>query len=173
MSPVFAHRTLMRIAFSAAHAFAWVMAFQFFLERTLSLTVALSSVALTYALTHVIVIILTPITAAHLRVGVQRSLLLAVCAAAAAFAAFAAGIVSDMALGITAFALLLGLYRALYFVPYSLMPTTLSRTGELAVALMPAAAGILIAATSSPMYLYAFASICIALSTISSTRSLS
>ena len=164
MNAISAHRIFMRAAFSAAHAFAWVAAFQFFVERSLSLTLALSSVAFTYALSHVIVVLLTPLAAAHLRHGVRRSMVAATLAAAAGFAAFSGGMNSDMAWGITAFALLLGVYRALYFVPYGLLPAKRATGSEILIALMPAAAGVLIASTHFPAYLYACAAVIICVS---------
>ncbi|MCE9541731.1 hypothetical protein K8R03_04225 [Candidatus Kaiserbacteria bacterium] len=170
MSALIAHRSLLRIALSAAHAFAWVAVFQFFLERSLSVSAALSSVVLTYALTHTVVVLLTPLAARHTRRGMKMPMLLATLSAAAAFAAFAGGFISDMAWGITSFALLMGVYRALYFVPYSLVVSKSTTSVEILVTLMPAAAGLLVSFTDMPAYLFACASAVLALSTLPLAR---
>ncbi len=145
------HRLLIRAALSGAHLFAWVFIFQYFYIQSRSVSGAFVSVLLTYALTHVIVILLTPVTASRLRHGYRRSLVASICALAASFlvlgAAFS-GVLGDVALGIALFAILSGLYRALYWIPYEVAKETSAvryrEWIEVVIALIPLIGGLYI-----------------------------
>lgn len=143
------HRLFVRAALSGAHLFAWVFIFQYFYIQLRSVSSALISVLLTYALTHVLVILLTPLSAARLRHGFRRTLLIAVVSLAASFAVLAmafSGELGDVGLGIALFAILSGIYRAFYWVPYEVAKQELGMRHrewvEIAVALLPLGAGL-------------------------------
>ncbi len=154
------HRSLVRAALAGAHVFAWIGAFQFAYARTGSIAEAFAGVALTYALMHTIMILLTPLAARNMRHGSRRTLEAAVLCAAAAFAALGGVYLigdSALALGMLAFAILMGAYRALYYVPYELSGPQEARSffAEICIALMPAIAGVALAtAWNMPAALY-------------------
>lgn len=152
------HRTLLRIALSAGHVFAWIFVFQFFYVRYGSLESGLVSILLTYALSQVITVLLTPLCAALVRYGFKRMLIYATLILAAGFAVLSAsfgGYFASVGWGIGLFAACLGAYRALYFVPYALArelaPGETTYVREVIVALAPLAAGL--ALTSGPSML--------------------
>lgn len=142
-------RLLMRVAFSGAHVFAWVGVFAILAMQKGSIVLGLSAVAFLYALTHVIVILLTPLVAKNLAHGMRDQMTLGVLAASAAFAALGIGyLVGGDALfaGISIFAVLLGIYRALYFTPYAVISGASKRIAflDILVVLLPAASGLLL-----------------------------
>ncbi len=170
------HRFLLRAALAGAQVFAWIAAFQFLYFYTGSLAGAFAGVALTYALQHTVAILLVPLAARNMRHGSERTLEAAVLCAAAAFATIGGmyislGIAFTWAMG--AFAILMGAYRALYYIPYALasreekpLPSL-----DILVALMPALAGVLIAsAWYIPQALYFGAAALIVLSLIPTYR---
>ena len=148
------HRLLLRIALAAGNIFAWIFVFEhFYIIDNGNVAVALARVALLYALSQTVTALLTPYTARGLRHGMRREIIYGVLFAAAAFI-FLGAIFDGLfgmyyALAMVAFALLLGAYRALYWVPYEVernemqaRPAGLSR--EILIALMPAFAGYLL-----------------------------
>lgn len=150
-----AHRVLLRLGLSLANVFAWVFLFESFAIASNSIFRALVGVSIVYALAHAISIFLTPISAAHLRNGVARSMMWGVIALAAAFVVLG-GTLEDLVnqrpilWGTMLFAFLYGAYRALYWIPYSIQETTKSAGVasiwyELLIASMPAFAGVSIA----------------------------
>ena len=150
------HRTLLRIALSAGHVFAWIFIFQFFYVRYGSLESGLTSTLLTYALSQVVTVLLTPLCAAFMRYGFKRMLIYSTLLLAAGFALLAAsfgGYLGSVGWGIGLFATCLGAYRALYFVPYALMrelvPGEATYVREIIVAIAPACAGLSLTAGPS------------------------
>ncbi len=150
------HRTILRIALSSAQVFAWIFIFQFFYVRAGSVPGAVASLALTFALTHVIIALLSPLAAQRVRRGFKRLMVYGVLSLAAAFSILAAafaGYLGDIAWGVALFALLVGVYRAIYWVPYEVAheatPARRPVWTELLVALAPAVAGL--ALTVSPI----------------------
>jgi len=142
------HRFLLRTALSGAHLFAWVFIFQYYYIETRSVAGAFISLALTYALTQVLVILLTPLSARRVRHGFKRGVIYALLSLAASFALLAAafsGYLGNIGWGIGLFACFAGLYRALYWVPYEV--ATQSERGskrewvEIFIALAPLCAG--------------------------------
>ena len=121
------------------------------------------AVALLYALTQLITIVATPMSAAHLRRGVKHSLVWGTVFAAGSFVYLGAtlgGFFSgdaaslEFGWGFVVFAVLLGMYRALYWIPYKLVEAEtpsphLHMRGyiEVLIALMPLFAGITIVST--------------------------
>jgi len=93
--------------------------------------------------------IATPISAAHLRHGVKRAMILGACIAALSFgvlgATLAGYFASPIGWGIVLFGILFGAYRSLYWIPYRLQSLALGPTQsalfELLIALLPAFAG--------------------------------
>ncbi len=166
------HRTLLRAALAGAQIFAWVAAYEFAYMQTGSFAGAFGAVVLTYALMHTVTILLLPLAARNMRHGSKRTLEAAVLCAAAAFAALGGMYLTEaipFTWGMGAFALLMGLYRALYYVPYEISREKESRFPLLdtIVALMPTAAGILIATTwHIPQSLYFVAALLVVLSLV-------
>ncbi len=149
-----AHRVLMRTALSAVSVFMWVFVFSYFLSFSFNLARAFAGTITVYALSQAIMIILTPLSAAHLRHGVKRAIVFGALFLAAALvtlgATFAGYFSAPLGCGIVLFGVLLGAYRALYWIPYRLQ-SHLSFTDhpniflELIIAFMPAFVGIAIA----------------------------
>lgn len=149
-----AHRFLFRVALAIGNIFAWILVFQYFYTQANNVAVALASTVLMYALAQVFTVILTPLSAAHLRRGTKRSIIYGALLAGAAYVFLAATLDGTLggepaAWGIGVFAILIGAYRALYWVPYHLRTASASRERmrlpvayEAAIALMPLFAGI-------------------------------
>ncbi len=148
---LFAHRFLMRIGLTIGNVFAWIFAFFLFEQLTRSEGVALICVALIYAFVQIATLVVTPFSAAHLRGGSRRALIWGAIIAASAYVWLGTtleGSASDLASGVTIFAILLGIYRAFYWVPYELLETVNSRKAprmhamyDVLIALSPLAAG--------------------------------
>lgn len=162
------HRFLMRAAFSGAYIFAWIAAFHALWILSGSMVAAFTGVAITYALMHTVTILALPLAARNMRHGSRRTLEAAILSAAAAFAGIGGFyLTSDLSFTwvMGGFALLMGIYRALYYVPYELSRGGSSRIAflEILIALMPACAGVLIATGfHMPQTLYfAAAAICV------------
>ncbi|MDO8552138.1 MAG: hypothetical protein Q7S01_01260 [bacterium] len=162
------HRFVFRIGLSIANTFAWIFVLQYFINITSSLSRAFIAVFVMYAIGQVVTIILTPISAAHLRRGTRHSLFFGALVAGGAYITLGAtlgGIFNGASMGlastpvdgptgwgIAVFAILLGAYRAIYWVPYQLRSSTeehgrsrLPLVYEALIALMPAFAGITMA----------------------------
>src|SRR3989338_4633117 len=152
-----AHRFLLRSGLAIANVFAWVLLFHFFATVSGSVPRALLGTVIMYALSQGITIVLTPVSAAHLGRCSRQSLIWGIVLAASAFvflgATFAGYFSNSPAFwGVVAFAVLLGAYRALYWVPYQLH---LANTGasalpkrvfyEIVIAFMPLFAGATLA----------------------------
>ncbi|OGG50780.1 hypothetical protein A2763_02545 [Candidatus Kaiserbacteria bacterium RIFCSPHIGHO2_01_FULL_54_36] len=173
------HRFLLRFALAGANVFAWIFIFQFFYLIEPDIGHALARVALLYALSQVITCLLTPYAVQTLRDGARPLLLIAVLFASSAlvllggtFAAYWNA--SYASVGIAAYAIALGAYRAFYFVPYEIevrgnakRPRSRSAASELLIALAPFIAGIFIVSTThGPVWVLYIAAGLIALSAI-------
>src|SRR3989344_7989559 len=126
------HRVPLRGARSATQVYAWIFIFQFFYVRYGSIAEGVASVVLTYALTQVVTILLTPWTARTLRHGFRRLMVYAVLCLAAAFTVLSAsfaGYIGGFGWGIGLFAVLMGAYRAFYWVPYEVALVGQARGG--------------------------------------------
>jgi len=147
------HRFLFRAALAAGNVFAWVIVFRVFYVAVRDLEVALAGVVALYALSHCISFVLTPLAGRALRRGVKKTLLLGTVFGALAFLLLAALFLADPSRdavfwAIGAFAVVQGVYRAFYFIPYetanagaqSLTPIF----REAAIALVPALAGFVL-----------------------------
>lgn len=152
-----AHRFLLRSGLSIANAFAWIFVFQYYFVQIGDISRALIGTLAMYALSQIVTLVLTPFASAHLRRGVKHSIVYGVVLASAAYIYLGATLADSFngnpaGWGIVVFALLLGAYRALYFVPYELRASTdnhersrLPIVYEALIALMPAFAGITMA----------------------------
>src|SRR3989338_1307746 len=158
ISPLAAHRMILRAALSGAHIFAWLFIFQYFYIVTGGTGASLARAALLYALAQVITCLVTPYAASQLRHGIRRAMYIALIAAAFAFiilGAILGGLVSAYLIpsGIVLFAGLIGIYRALYFVPYKVEAAQTGArfplTVEIMIAIVPAFAGIFLAANGA------------------------
>lgn len=152
-----AHRLLLRSGLGLANIFAWVLLFRYLLIQTGNATHALLGVGLFYVFAQLIAILLTPLSAAHLRRGVKRSMFAGTLVLAASYvvlgATFQGYFNSPAGWGIALFAFLTGAYRALYWIPYRLQKATRGTRGpnlgyEFLVALMPAFAGFALVSSS-------------------------
>src|SRR3989338_1340732 len=150
------HRFLFRLGLSIANIFAWIFVFQYFYIQSGRLQGSLISTILMYCLAQATTIILTPLSAAHLRHCVKHSIVYGALAAGAAYIYLGATLFSFSGglaeWGIAIFALLLGAYRALYWVPYQLEASGASKERsrmpiayEAVIALMPIFAGVTLA----------------------------
>jgi len=152
-----AHRFLFRTGLSIANTFAWIFVFQYFIAITSTISDALIATIVMYAMGQSITIILTPISASNLRRGTMHSLIFGALLAGGAYVTLGATLNSTLdgepiGWGIAVFAILLGAYRALYWIPYQLRASTgvhgrsrLPILYEVIIALMPTFAGITMA----------------------------
>ncbi len=164
------HRFILRFALAASQLFVWVFIFQYFYLVSSSSAAALARTILLYALSQAITCLATPLAARFLRHGVRRTMLYGALSAAAAFvalgAAFGGYLGAQFELGLLCFAMLLGLYRALYWIPYELEAAYAggkrgaSISGELLVALAPLLGGVCIATSAvAPIWLLFLAAV--------------
>jgi len=168
------HRLFLRAALSGAHIFAWVFIFQFLFVRYGSIASAVAGTALTYGLAQAIAVLLTPLTAQRLRNGFRATIAYAVIALACAFVALAAafaGLLPEPAWGIGLFAVLLGLYRALYWIPYAVArertPHLAPPWIEVLLALLPIVTGFYLASSpAAPVALLCTAAFVVLLSLV-------
>ena len=154
MHPLTLHRFFLRFALAGANVFAWVFLFHLYYLREQNLDFALAQTALLYALSSVITCLVTPLTARLVRNGIRRALVYALLCIAGAFVLLGAAFegfwsAEHTMSAIVAFAVLLGIYRALYWVPYEVASAVEGKwrdmLGELSIATAPALAGIGIA----------------------------
>lgn len=151
-----AHRTLLRAGLALVSAFAWIFVFQFAFSFSGNIAGAVDATLLAYAFSQATLIIATPISAAHLRRGVKRSMLFGVLLAALAFATLGATLAgyfsSPLGFGLVLFGVLFGAYRALYWIPYRLQRAgsqdQQSALFDLLLALLPAFAGATLASVA-------------------------
>ncbi|OGG59979.1 hypothetical protein A2765_00750 [Candidatus Kaiserbacteria bacterium RIFCSPHIGHO2_01_FULL_56_24] len=160
-----AHRLLMRLAFGAGHIFAWVIVFRGFYLSNGNLEATLIGVAILYSLAQGIAFILTPLSGIALRHGIRRALVYGTLTAAFAFVCmsllFTQAISDDFAFGmIVSFVILMGLHRALYWIPYATAAAEMHAgrsqlfwLRETLIALMPLLAGVLITIPRGPQIL--------------------
>jgi hypothetical protein len=138
----------MRAALAATASFAWIFVLQYFYALYGTLIEAFLRTILLYVLSQTVSVLLTPYSAMQLVHGVRSRIVagafvcfLALVTLAATLMGLGAGIV-----GLLAFAIFFGAYRAIYWTPYVLEKgTSLERSGvtqELFIALMPAIAGL-------------------------------
>lgn len=160
MSALRLHRFLLRVALAGTSVFAWIFAFQYFYLVSPDAAHALARTVLLYALSQTVTCLATPYAAQLLRHGSRRAMTFALISAATGFvflgAAFAGFFGVSIAGGIIVFAVALGLYRALYWIPYEVEVEGTAREKrrmyvpyELIVALAPACAGLIIVLSGS------------------------
>lgn len=150
------HRFLFRFALAGANIFAWIFIFQYFYLVEPDIAHGLARTALLYALSQTITCLTTPYAARALRSGARRALLLATIVAASSFvilgAAFEGFWGSAYApIALAAFACALGLYRALYWIPYEIEVRTVGKGlgslfVEFLIALAPFLGGVCVVA---------------------------
>lgn len=160
----------MRVALSFSHIFAWLFVFQYFyLSENADIERAFFSVLLAYALTQVVTVLLTPWSARRMRHGVRGSMIMASIALAIAFGFLGAGIggmLVQIGWGVLAFTIFMGVYRALYWIPYELTHVTTKSWIGYIVAALPAIAGILLAWKVPPEVLLFASTIAVMISVI-------
>lgn len=163
------HRFFLRAALSGVSVFAWIFLFQYFYLVEGDLSRAFAQSAFLYALAGSVTCLVTPLSARRLRKGVRRALLFATLLVAAAFvflgATFGGFWSSNTVLAVVCFAVLMGTYCALYWVPYEVEASKEKKShssvfGEIFLALAPALGGLFIAwnffAAISILYIGAF-----------------
>ena len=151
-----AHRFVLRAGLAMGNVFAWILIYDYLAALSGSGPRAIAGTAILYALSQGITIVFTPIAAGHLRTSSRRSLVWGVVFATAAFVLLGATFSGTFAAispawGVAYFAILFGIYRALYFVPYQLIRAATPKDEfrmpviyEILVALMPLFAGLTI-----------------------------
>lgn len=152
-----AHRYIVRAALAAANLFGWIFIFDFFANSqgigSQAVGPALVATALLYSVSQDVVLFATPASAAALSHGTVRLMTTALIVAAVAYILLALalmGVTGQLLMAsLVVFALLRGMYRALYWVPYSVeLPHARSRIAqhapEVLVALVPAFAGLIL-----------------------------
>jgi len=151
-----AHRFVLRAGLAMGNVFAWILIYDYLAALSGSGARAIAGTAILYALSQGITIVFTPIAAGHLRTSSRRSLVWGVVFATAAFVLLGATFSGTFAAispawGVAYFAILFGIYRALYFVPYQLIRAATPKDEfrmpviyEILVALMPLFAGLTI-----------------------------
>lgn len=173
------HRFLMRAGFGLVNVFAWIFVFQYFYLWSGFIPSALIATVLMYCIAQVSTIILTPLSAVHLRRGVKHSIVYGALLAGAAYIYLGATLAETfngepVGWGIAVFALLLGGYRALYWVPYQLKASTENAERsrmpifyEIVIAVLPAFAGItLVSLPFAPMRILFGSAVFMALSVL-------
>ncbi|MEY4747089.1 MAG: hypothetical protein RLZZ416_138 [Candidatus Parcubacteria bacterium] len=176
------HRFLFRLALGISHVFAWIFIFQYLYLVEGDLARALARVALLFALSHTTLVLATPLAARMLRHGVRRSIVLGVFLAASGFALLGVSFqgvahVIYIPLAIVLFAILLGLYRAFYWIPYEIeahdfAPRKRSSLKEIIIACAPAVGGLLIAAYPASAYAVLYAGAALMLLSLRAASSL-
>lgn len=154
------HRTLLRAALALANAFAWIL-----IIRLLGGSLQLA--ALCFAVESLVVVFLTPVSARLVRDGLITSMTSGVaffslgCASLALSLGTTTG--ASVTLGAFAFAVCVGAYRALYWVPYRAhgavrsLPLPLYILTELLTTLVPFLGGIMLVSYGAPWVLWAAA----------------
>lgn len=145
------HRLIFRAALAAGNVFAWIIIFRLFYVSTQSIETSLAGTASLYVLSQCLTFILTPLSGMALRRGVKKVLVLGTVAVSLSFliiaALFFANPSSDEVFSaIGAFAIMQGIYRAFYYVPYKTAAkddaSLFSILREAGIALIPALAGL-------------------------------
>ncbi|KKW30295.1 MAG: hypothetical protein UY74_C0045G0011 [Candidatus Kaiserbacteria bacterium GW2011_GWC2_52_8b] len=155
------HRFFVRTGLMVG-VFAWIFIFQY----------ALAGTALTYALMHDVTLLLTPLSARSLRNGSRRPLMIGILLASIAFAAlalaFSGSAGAQIGLGVLAFALCMGSYRACYWVPYEVDASRVAHpkhrhlVQELFFAFVPACVGlVLMLGYPAPVWVLFLAALCV------------
>lgn len=139
------HRALMRIGLSAI-VFAWLFVFANEALLSRSTSEALVQVVLLYALAQTTCALVAPIAMREIGFGMRRGIVLGALVACLAFIVLAGAsigiFIGGLGASMTVFAILIGLYGALYKIPYA-TGASVARTHsshmfvEMAVALMP------------------------------------
>lgn len=169
------HRILLHAGISLVSSFIWVFVFEFAYVFSGSVVSAFFVAVSVYALSQIVLILATPLSASHLRHGVKRSMIFGSLLAALALAVLGASLAgyfsSPLSWGSVFFGLLLGLYRALYWIPYRLQSARAARNSnvffEIMFALLPAFAGVTLATVYlSPLRLLFGAALLVVLSVI-------
>lgn len=152
---LFAHRFFMRAGLAFGQLFAWVVLFDYALFFSGNFFDSFTLVLSLYAGSHLVTFALTPLSGKLLRFGFRRLMGYGTLVLALAYFAFAVSLQGlyvsyTIEFGATVFAVLVGVYRALYWIPYgvglasyqSARPFTRTYS-ELLTASLPLAAGIL------------------------------
>ena len=149
------HRILLRFALAGVNVFAWMLVFQYFYFVEQNTAQAVARTVLLYALSQTLTCLITPYAARYLRAGARRALIFGTLLAATAFLSLAmlfkgASVSAYATEAVVVYALLIGLYRAMYWVPYSVeaaahLEKAPSRFGEFLVACAPLIGGLFIA----------------------------
>jgi len=170
------HRFLLRFALAGASIFAWIVLFQYFYLVGGNLALAVSQTAFLYALSALITCLATPYAARALRAGTRRAITFALLLAIASFTVLGAtleGFWGSQGTGgaIGVFAVLFGLYRALYWIPYEVEASTAgtrrSFAAEILIALAPLCAALFITTVvPALMWLFYIAALIIGLSAL-------
>lgn len=172
------HRTFLRCALGMVHIYAWIFVFEYLYYTEQNLSHALSQTILLYALAQIVITLMTPFAARYLRFGTRRSLIFGTAFVACAwvllnatFASIPSAALASTAL--VAFAIMLGVYRALYWIPYEVESEAVQAPAaplgtQLIIALTPLAGGLIIAGlVEGPTILLLSGALLVAISAVS------
>jgi hypothetical protein len=156
--PLRAHRTILRIALSIGTIFGWITVFRVFQSSNDSVALSLAGTVLLYALSQAIVLVVTPLSGAALRFGTRRSLVYGTLFALFSFASltllYVPMTIDTAYMLIATFAIMMGLHRALYWIPYA----TLSEPGptgyvlEILISCMPLLGALALVLPAGPVF---------------------
>ena len=153
------HRFLLRFSHSLVLAFLWVFIYLYFLMEGLTLGDALAHALFLYALSEVVTILSMPLALRYIGKSMLRGVVFGTVALALAYVYAGALSIGIFPHGAAIIGILLGLYRALYRVPYAMERNALSSgrfpAGEFVLAMLPALAGILLS-TGMPFVILMF-----------------
>lgn len=146
----------MRAVLTALHTFAWIYVFESFVIVDHAVPLALARTMMLYALAQLIIVVATPWSARMLRHGMRREIVGGLASLALAFVLLGWTVTHlstpSVAWGCVAFAVLVGVYRSLYWIPYELgneerdSKLERQRAIEVCIALLPALVGALLSA---------------------------
>lgn len=145
---------MVRTALAAANLYGWIFIFQFFYAHSMSLNSALVATLLLYSVVQDVTLLMTPLAARALNNGAMRLMVKALMLAAASYVllglAFLGALGQFVVVSLMLFAVLRGVYRALYWVPYSVESPSVHGSSavrkwpEILVAFVPAVAGLIL-----------------------------
>lgn len=154
------HRLLLRVSLAMANTFAWIFIYNYFSASEGALQ-AFTRTVLLYALAQAVVALATPYLARLLQHGARRAMALGAVLLTCGYVVLGAALMklfADPTPFITLFAILLGLYRATYRVPFETerhggAPQRVL-SDEFALACVPLVAGLYLAqGNPTPSYL--------------------
>lgn len=144
-----AHRFFSRVSLLLGGVFVWIFVLSYCFGITHSIPLAFAGAALVYAISQIVVLACTPLAAAHMH-NAPQSMVWAMLSLASSYillgSLFEIPFGAGPAWGVACFALLHGLYRAFYWIPYTIeqerAPTPFPLLYEIIICYAPLFAGL-------------------------------